>query len=271
MANAKEIQTAPVHRILALGDSGSGKTTQLLTFPGKKFAYLFDPNALLSLQGHDVDYEEWLPDRLNLAAGSLSTKKEADKASVKSSNLYQQWESEFNKKLEAGFFDGYDVICLDSATTLLDLIMDRIQSINGCFGQWPTVDMYGPQMIVFTNICRAITGIGKTVYLTGHLDMRQDELTKKIFRKPMMTGRLVVKVPLLFSDTLGMESTVGDDGKVIYRIQTVSDRTTPCIRTSIKGLSPFEDVTIDFAKDPIGQGLGGLLNWERNNLQGAAK
>lgn len=268
MPNAKDAHDLTAHRILALGDSGSGKTTQILTFPGKKFCYLFDPNALLSLQGFDVDYEEWLPDRLNLAAGSLSTKKEADKASIKSSNLYQQWESEFNQKLESRFFDQYNVICLDSATTLLDLIMDRIQSINGCFGQWPTVDMYGPQMIVFTNICRAITGMGKIVYMTGHLDMRQDELTKKVYRKPMMTGRLVVKVPLLFSDTFGMEATVGEEGKVIYRIQTVSDRTTPCIRTSMKGLEPFEDVTIDFAKDPVGQGLGGLLNREMKNLQG---
>lgn len=267
MPNARDTAQITNHRILALGDSGSGKTTQILTFPGKKFCYLFDPNALLSLRGYDVDYEEFLPDRLNLAASSLKKDNKPDKASAKGSDLYQQWEQGFNEKLESGFFDQYDLIAMDSATTLLDLIMDRILTINGRFGQWPQQDDYGPSMIIFTNICRAITGIGKTVFMTGHLDMRQDELTKKIYRKPMMTGRLTAKIPLLFSDTLGFEAAVDAEGKGAYQIQTMSDKTTPCIRTSIKGLNSFENVTIDFSKDPVGQGLGGLLAWEQKQLK----
>lgn len=268
MPNAKDAHEIAQHRILVLGDTGSGKTTQILTLPGKKFCYLFDANAILSLRGYDVDYEEFLPDRLNLAATSLS-KGKGDKASVNSSDLYQQWEQSFNKRLQDGFFDAYDWIIMDSCTTFLDLIMDRVLSINGMFGQWPSQDMYGPQMVAFTNVCRSLTGIGKGIYMTGHLDMRQDELTKRVFRKPMMTGRLTTKIPLLFSDIFISEAATGDDGKVGYKIQTVPDRMTTCVRTAIKGLEPFEDVTIDFTKDPVGQGLGGLLNWEAKQLGGA--
>jgi len=265
LANALDATGTAKHRILVLGDTGSGKTTQFLTLPGKKFAYLFDSNAILSLRGYDIDYEEYLPDRLNMAAVSLSKAKPGDKASVKTSDIYKVWESSFNEKLENNFFDPYDWIGMDSITTFLDLIMDRVQSINGMFGEWPTQDMYGPQMIAFTNVCRSLTGMGKGIYMTGHLDMKQDELTKRIFRKPMMTGRLTTKIPLLFSDVFVAEAEPDTQGGVNYKFQTSPDRMTTCIRTAIKGLEPYENVSVDFDKDPVGQGLGGILNWETKN------
>lgn len=266
MPNALDSKEIAQHRILTLGDTGSGKTTQILTLPGKKFCYLFDSNAILSLRGFDVEFEEYLPDRLNIAASSLSNKKPSDRASVKGSDLYQQWETDYNKKLESGFFNSYDWLVMDSCTTFLDLIMDRILTINGRFGEWPQMDDYGPMMLAFTNTCRSMTAMGKGIFFTGHMEVKQDELTKRIFRRPMMTGRLAQKIPLLFSDIFVTEAEPDTQGKIIYKIQTKPDRLTTCIRTAIRGLDPFEDVTVDFTKDPVGQGLGGLLNWERKQL-----
>lgn len=266
MPNALNASTVQ-HRILALGDTGSGKTTQLLTLPGKKFAYLFDPNAVLSLRGYDIDYEEFLPDRLNLAIHSLSAKAGGDKPSVTGSQLYADWENDFNKRLMEGFFDGYDVIAVDSATTLLDLIMDRVLSINGRFGQWPQQDDYGPQMVAFINICRSLTGLGKLIYMTGHLDIKQDDLTKRIFRKPMMTGRLATKIPLLFSDVFVTEASNDGKGATAWLLQTVPDRMTTNVRTSLKGLDPFQNVTIDWSKPVDKQGLGALLLIEQRELK----
>ena len=60
-------------------------------------------------------------------------------------------------------------------------------------------------------------------------------------------------------------------GKVAWKIQTVPDRMTTCVRTSIKGLEPYEDVTINWQEPPEGQGLGGLLNCEAKQLVAAAK
>ena len=55
MPNAKDSHAKVAHKILILGKTGSGKTTQFLTLPGKKFIYLFDPNAILTLQdGSDL-------------------------------------------------------------------------------------------------------------------------------------------------------------------------------------------------------------------------
>lgn len=264
MSNAKDVTGSAVKRILILGDTGGGKTSQLLTLPGKKFAYLFDSNSLLTLQGHDVDYEEFLPDRINLSAQSLS-KGKGDKNSSYQSNLYVEWEKDFNQRMDSGFFDPYDVIAMDSATTFLDAIMDRVLTINGRYGQVPQQDDYGPQMLAFTNVCRQLVALGKTIFMTGHIETKQDELTKRIFNRPMMTGRLRVKIPLLFSEIFVADASESQ-GKVIHRIQTAPDRLNTTIRTSIKGLEPFEDVTIDWSKDPVGQGLGGILKWEADQL-----
>lgn len=262
MPNARDATGIVAQKILLLGDTGSGKTTQFLTLPGKKFAYLFDPNAILSLQGHDVDYEEFLPDRLNLSVKSLSKEKGGDTTTNLKNDAYVDFEKDFQKKVDTGFFDAYNAISLDSATTLLDLIMDRVLTINGRAGQWPQQDDYGPQMLIFQNICRTLTSMGKLVFLTGHMETKQDAVTKKIFRGPMFTGRLKAKAPLLFSDIFICE--VENDGSSIkHKIQTAPDRMTTCVRTSLKGLAPFEDVTIDWKKPIEGQGIGGLLARKR--------
>jgi hypothetical protein len=245
-------------KFLLLGDTGSGKTTQLLTLPGKKFAYLFDPNAILSLQGHDVDYEEFLPDRLNLSIKSLK-KDVGDKTTNFKNDLYVDWEKDFNDKLNSGFFDKYDVIAMDSATTFLDLIMDRILTINGRAGAWPQQDDYGPQMLAFTNVCRSLMSMNKIIFMTGHLEVKQDQLTQRIFRTPMMTGRLRTKIPLLFSDIFICEAENDGRGKVTHKIQTVPDRMTTTVRTSFKNLQAMEDVTLDFKKPLEGQGIGKLV------------
>src|SRR5574337_859678 len=226
MPNARDALEQTAHRFLILGDTGSGKTTQMLTLPGKTFAYLFDSNALLSIRGHDIDYEEFMPDQLNLSVKSLSKDKGGDKNSNHANATYGEWEKNFNAKLEEGFFDSYDNIGFDSATTFLDLIMDRILTINGRAGNWPQQDDYGPQMSTFTNVCRTFMSLDKTIFMTGHMETKQDELTKRILRQPMMTGRLRTKIPLLFSDIFITEAENDGKGNIKHKIQTTPDRMT---------------------------------------------
>lgn len=258
MPNALNAHETSSQKILVLGDTGSGKTTQLLTLPGKKFAYLFDPNAILSLQGHDVDYEEFLPDKLNLSVKSLK-KDVGDKTTNFKSEIFVDWEKDFQSKIETGFFNAYNVIAFDSCTTFLDLIMDRVLTINARAGQWPQQDDYGPQMQTFTNVCRTLMALGKIIYMTGHLETKKDELVGRIFRYPMMTGRLRTKIPLLFSSIFVAEVESDGRGKVAHKLHTTPDRITTTIRTSLKKAAAIEDVTLDFSKPLEGQGLGGLL------------
>jgi GTPase SAR1 family protein len=266
MPNALQAHAVAKHKFLVLGDTGSGKTSQILTLLGKKFIYLFDPNAINSLEGFDVDYEEFLPDALNMSAQSLS-KDKGDKTTNHQNQMYLEWEKDFDERMKDGFFDQYDVIGLDSATTFQDLIMDRVLTINGRAGKWPQQDDYGPQMQVFTQVMRTLNSLGKTIYVTGHMETRQDELTKKIYRSPLMTGRLKTKIPLLFSDIFTTAAENDGKGGISYTIQTVPDRMTSTIRTSFKNLEPFEDVTIDWSKPVVGQGIGGLIEEEQRSIK----
>lgn len=268
MPNARDQKVKAKPRILSLGGAGVGKTTQFLTLPGKKFIYCFDPNAILSLQGYDIDYEEFLPDDLSLKLTSMS-KEGQKRAGVnpkknKGAELYRSWEDDFDTKKANGFFDSYDVIGIDSCTTLLDMIMDGVLALNGRGGQWPQQDDYGPQMLAFQNIMRTLTSMGKIIYVTGHIEMKQDALTKRIFNSPLMTGRLKTKIPLLFSETLINIVEADTKGNVNYSVQTKPDRSSPIVRSSIRDAAFLEDVAIDFKKDPVGQGLGGLL--KRNGV-----
>lgn len=262
MLNAKDATLDPTHRFFLLGDTGSGKTTQFLTLPGKKYMHVFDPNALLALHGHDVDFDDYLPSNVSAAATSL-TKGKGDQRATVASSVYQTFESEFDARIKSGFFNPYSWIGFDSATNLLDLIMDRVLTINGRYGQWPQQDDYGPQMIAFTNLCRTITAMGKGLFMTGHLEVKQDKVSQKITNRPLMTGRLAVKIPLLFSDIFYTDVDLDEKGHAVYRVQTVPNMMNRTIRTAMKGLEPYENVTIDWSKPVEGQGIAGLLSYSK--------
>lgn len=265
MPNAQDTTVAKHKTIFMIGDTGSGKTTQFLTLSGKKYLYIFDPNALQSIKGQDIEYDEFLATPVSSAVASLSKSGKADSPSSTSSDVFRLFEKQFDERTRAGFFDSYDWIGFDSATTLLDLIMDRVLTLNGRFGQWPQQDDYGPQIVAFVNLCRTITAMGKGLYMTGHLEEKQDQKTQRFSIRPMMTGRLIVKIPLLFSEVFVAGSDIVNvkdkDGAATYTIQTVRSGTLACCRTSIRGLSPIENVTIDWSKPVVGQGIGGILNW----------
>jgi hypothetical protein len=268
MPNALNAAALTHHRFLLMGDTGSGKTEQFLTLPGKKFMYIFDANSLPTIRGHDVEYEIFLPADLNLDVHSLSKDKSAKQImGSRKTEVYTDWEKDFDSRDLTKF----TWVGFDSITTFLDLIMDYVLTINGRPGQWPNQDDYGPQMVTFTNVMRTLNSQGIGLYTTGHLKFDQDELTKRIYRMPVMTGQLRVKIPLLFSDIFATAHEVDKDNKSLYTIQTKPTRDTPVIRTAIKGLEMYENVTVDESVPIEGQGLGGILAWEQEQIAAAQK
>lgn len=267
MPNATEISQHEPHRFFLYGDMGSGKTTQILTLPPPTFAYIFDPNSLLTLRGHDVEFEQFLPQDLNLDVVSLKkteggAHRRGPQIMKNKVTTYEEWEADFRDR----DWSQYNSIAIDSVTSFLDIIMDYVLQINGRPGQWPEQDDYGPQMVSFTNAIRTFSSLGKTLLCTGHYEVWQDRKTQRTTRQLMMTGRLRTKIPLLFSDVFYCEGGTTEDGKAQYTVQTVKDKDIPAARCSFSGLEPFVDVTVDFKQDPTMQGLGGLLAWEQEQF-----
>jgi len=247
-------------RILAIGPAGSGKTTQLRTLPGKKLLFCFEDNALNSLQGDsDIDYQLYLPDVVEIAPRSLSSKQNvrSTPATGEKPEAFGNFVKDFNSLLQdssKATFAKYDVIAIDSLTSLSKAVMDSVLWINNRMGQQPAMDDWAAQLNTIENTVRKITSLPKTVYITAHDTLIQDDLTKKIVNELVLTGQLKTRIPMLFSDILKFQC---EDGK--YSMLTEPDRYNIKVRRSLPNIDAVVDVTIkDFSK-PQDFGLGHLM------------
>lgn len=260
MPNAKAVSVNDLGKpkFLLVGSTGSGKTSQILTLPGRTFAYLFDPSALATLRGHDIDYEIFYPSIVSLAAQSLTKGKGDPKRQEDASTVYIRWEQDFEKKQSTGFWNNYDNIAFDSFTTFSDVVMDRVLYLNGRSGQFPQQDDWTAQMQSITNVVRTLAGMNKVVLCTAHDDFKQDEATSRMQNVILLTGKLRVKIPLLFSEIWHFECQSKPDA-IKYVAQTRPDRLNPSIRCTVKDLEMYEDMTIKAWDKPQEYGLGKIL------------
>ena len=100
-----------------------------------------------------------------------------------------------------------------------------------------------------------VTAFPKTVYITAHDKLIQDELTKKIVNELVLTGQLKTRIPMLFSDIMKFQC---EDEK--FSMLTQPDRYNIKIRRSLPNLDAVVDVTIKDFQSPQDYGLGKLLN-----------
>lgn len=259
MPNAKDFKPGS-ENILVAGMPGSGKTTLFGTVPGKKFAYLFDPNALNSLQGMDVDYELFKPDILPLDAIPLKAGAAGPSYhKPPEPTTYIDWEQHFEKNLSEGFFDQYNAVMIDGCSTLTDIIMDRIQWLNNRFGKHPEMADNTAVMGTFLNIMRTFTAMPQVCYLTAHIEYRQDASgSGPMINQMSLLGRLRNRIPSLFSD-IWLAFADHDEKGQHYILQTESDRVNPYLRSS-RNMNFEEEVTISDFSTPEKFGVGALFS-----------
>lgn len=263
MPNAKDPTAQGYERIMLIGPTGSGKTTQMWSLPGKKFAYIFDPNALRSLQGLDVDYELFLSDLTDFDPtlpqfykGSRAAPKGAPATQP---TAYMKWGEDLNQKVESGFFNNYDWLCFDSLTLLAKTIFDLqlwIAKREGGIEDLADYRIVGNKL---SQAFRRITSLPINIYCTGHIQAYQDDKTKKIVTQIALPGSARAQLPLLFSNIwLAFYS----DAK--WKIRTVpEERGFKEIRSSVKGLPAEVDVTITDWTHPERAGIGALLTKQK--------
>lgn len=276
MPNAKDSNTPPTKRILLAGRTGTGKSTQIWSLPGKKFAYIFDPNALSALvaqppwrmQGCDLDYELFLPEitdvDTSLKGFNRGSKDDVAPGGAKKRRepqLYNRWEKDL---VERNFF-GYDWLIIDSLTFLNKAVMDRTLFINNRYGGTEEIADYKIVGSKLAEVFGGITGAPINIFCTAHLSVYQDEKTKKIETELYLPGRARTILPLQFTDVFQAVTKDDDKKGTIYEVRTKPDpKGLQDIRTSIPGLETFEDVTIPrFDERSAEYGVGSLLSGKR--------
>jgi AAA domain-containing protein len=273
MPNAKDASLTAYKRILLAGRTGTGKTTQIWSLPGKKFAYIFDPNALSALAGCDLEYELFLPDiqavDRTLKGFSKGSRDDRPSRPPKEPTLYNRWGDDINTKFDKGFFNGFDWLILDSLTFLSKAVMDRQLYINNRFGGIEEIADYKVVGSKLAEMFGPITSLPMNIFCTAHLTVYQDEKTSKLETQLYLPGRARVMLPLQFTDIFLCQTTDDKEKGTIYEIRTKPDpRGLQDIRTSIPGLATTEDVTIKAFSRPMEWGLGKLLKREQVRTEG---
>lgn len=278
MGNLGEKHASPYKRILAVGATGTGKSVQAWTLPGKKFEYVFDPNTLASLSGiaeqlgidpPDIEAEEFYPDILNLdttlkgfRTGSKGDKPEDIGRTKKDAEptVYMDFIEDINRRVDEGYFDNFDWLIFDSLTFLAKATMARNMYINDHYGGIEDLADYRVVGSKISDVFTSLSSLPINIYMTAHWSSFQDDKTKKIEVQINAPGSSRRMLPLVFTD---IWQTVKDDQG--YAIRTTPDpRGLNDLRSSIIGLEEYEDVTIgDFSKAEE-FGFGALLtkhNW----------
>jgi hypothetical protein len=263
MPNSKDADLEVYQRILMVGKTGSGKTAQIWTLPGKKFAYIFDPNSLSTLRGLDMDYEVFTPDITDMDATLKGFNKGAksDRPSkAKEPHVYMKWIDDINAKADSGFFKSYQWLIFDSLTFLNKALMDRQLYINGRYGDIEDLGDYRVVGSKMTDVFNTISALPINIYATGHYNTFQDEKTKKVETQIMLAGKARNYLPLMFTNVWLASAEDGEKGAVKYVVRTRPDpRGLQDVRSSIQGLQTIEDVTIRSFGDLASGGIGALL------------
>ena len=263
MPNAKDATAPAIERILVAGKTGAGKTAQIWTLPGRKFAYILDPNSMATLRGCNVDYEEMYPDFLDMDATLKGFNKGAksDKPSKpKEPHVYMRWVEDMNEKVSKGFFKDYDWLCIDSLTFLSKAVMDRQLYINNRYGDIEDLGDYRIVGSKLADVFMSITNLPINLYCTAHYTTFQDEKTKKIETQLMLPGKARNILPLMFTNIWLASASENEKKEMKYEVRTKPDpRGLQDLRSSIQGLQTVEDVTIKGFGDLASGGIGALL------------
>lgn len=275
--------TRKAQTIFLLGRTGSGKTAQILTLPGRKFVYIWEPNALETLRGYpDVDYVEFIPpaEELEFRLKGFNKDTLSDrKGQVIEPKIYETWREDYAERRKEGFFSQYDWLCLDSFTFMTASMLERQMYLNKRTGEPPDKGDYRVVGDALRRIILSWQATGCNIFLTGHISEYQDEKTKIITVQANLPGQARTLIPLGCTNIWQAEHNGEVSKNFVIRTKPDS-RGLRELRSTVPNLKEFEDVTIPTDSrgrliEPTKHGIGALLTKQSKqtpqNAPGAEK
>lgn len=203
MPNTKDITTENLKlRVMVYGDSGTGKTTFLATFPRP---YIFDfDDGLLSVRGKDIEYDRYVDeDELHPVA-------------------YTRFEKKLNSLIKEC---EYKTIGIDSLTMLQRALMNQVSFINNKAGKPMTLQEWGIVIDTLSRLFYKLMSVPVHLVMTAHEIIREDPITGEITNTPLVYGsKLPGMLPLWFGEVYRTQIEYDKDRNRVYRVLTAATR-----------------------------------------------
>lgn len=178
-------------RGLIYGKTGSGKTYSLRTARRPVHLDSFDPNGSQSVD--DVINTSSNPD------GYIFVDTRFEVENPGSPTAWVLWASEIKRRYGAKYFDHIGTYATD-LTSMAAAAMNEVLKKAGRPGGTPQQNDWLPQMTMLENAMRFILSFPCDVVVLAHVNIVKDEIVGKLEYSPLITGKLVVRVPLMFSE-----------------------------------------------------------------------
>ena len=233
MPALSEIKTESNAKILAFGNSGSGKTVFAAGFPTPILHLDFDGKVDSAAEFYrrkgdtkrleQIDVRELQQQlMMNPKVNPIAT-------------LNQIIQTELIPQMKSLPFK---TLVLDSITTFSSLTLKHIMMTNpgikrnpSAQGDQPHLQDYGILKREFAKLIPGLLSLPCNVVMLGHISTEKDEMTGELVRGPLMDGSFAKELPIYFKEV--WRTFVDDKGN--YLAQTKADHRFAC-RSQIHGL-----------------------------------
>lgn len=175
---------------LLMGDFGTGKSVALSTLPKPVLIHTFDPGAMSSELIQPL-----------IKSGEVLIERFEDE-DAKKPTQFARFDRRMDELFAGGMFSSGAIksYAIDSITTMADSVMNMIAGKAGRAGQVPQLQDYQVQQVILRDVIRRCTSFPLHFAATGHIKSDKDEITGRVITSLLVSGKLDVKIPLLFDE-----------------------------------------------------------------------
>lgn len=203
----KEDKSRDTYNALILGKFGTGKTYLLQTCRAPILLHSFDPGGPKTIKKAIED------------GRVLVQSFEAD--DPKNPTQFTAWERELDRMRTSGFFSNIGTLAIDSSTTWVQAIANRIAKMQGRTDGVLKIQDYQILGMAVKQALACCTSLPCDFILTGHIETEKDEVTGKSETAISLIPSLQKFLPLLF-DEVYVSMVIEDSKGLHYKLLTRS-------------------------------------------------
>lgn len=179
------------------GGLGTGKTFSLRTAVSPIYIMSFDPGGSKVLANRIANHP--YPNTC-IESGDILVDSRFEVEDPKKPGSFALWDKQYEILKRSGFFNSIGTFVIDSMTTWAQCALNEVLKRAGRTAGVPQQNDWFPQMVLLENAIRDFISLPCHCILIGHDAVSKDEVTGKIYKDLMITGKLVRRIPLLFDE-----------------------------------------------------------------------